>query len=82
MDKGAISTSRCYFIIDVGYHKIAVQEANALNIPVVGVVDTNNSPAGVDYVIPGNDDSSGRKALCEGNSGRDYCGRRKLLRKF
>ncbi len=46
------------FIIDVGYHKIAVQEANALNIPVVGVVDTNNSPAGVDYVIPGNDDSS------------------------
>lgn len=46
------------FIIDVGYHKIAVQEANALNIPVVGVVDTNNSPTGVDYVIPGNDDSS------------------------
>ena len=46
------------FIIDVGYHKIAVQEANALNIPVVGGVDTNNSPAGVDYVIPGNDDSS------------------------
>jgi len=46
------------FIIDVGYHKIAVQEANALNIPVVGVVDTNNSPSGVDYVIPGNDDSS------------------------
>ena len=46
------------FIIDVGYHKIAVQEANGLNIPVVGVVDTNNSPAGVDYVIPGNDDSS------------------------
>ncbi len=46
------------FIIDVGYHKIAVQEANALNIPVVGVVDTNNSPAGVDYIIPGNDDSS------------------------
>ena len=46
------------FIIDVGYHKITVQEANALNIPVVGVVDTNNSPAGVDYVIPGNDDSS------------------------
>ena len=46
------------FIIDVGYHKIAVQEANALDIPVIGVVDTNNSPSGVDYVIPGNDDSS------------------------
>jgi len=46
------------FIIDVGYHKIAVQEANALGIPVIGVVDTNNSPNGVDYVIPGNDDSS------------------------
>ncbi|OUW02594.1 MAG: 30S ribosomal protein S2 [Betaproteobacteria bacterium TMED156] len=46
------------FIIDVGYHKIAVKEANKLGIPVVGVVDTNHSPDGVDYVIPGNDDSS------------------------
>jgi small subunit ribosomal protein S2 len=46
------------FVIDVGYHKIAVQEAVKLGIPVVAVVDTNHSPAGVSYVIPGNDDSS------------------------
>ena len=46
------------FVIDVGYHKIAVTEAEKLGIPVVGVVDTNHSPAGVTYVIPGNDDSS------------------------
>ena len=46
------------FIIDVGYQKIAIQEAKSLGIPVVGVVDTNNSPDGVDYVIPGNDDSA------------------------
>ncbi len=46
------------FIIDVGYHKIAVQEATKLGIPVVGIVDTNHSPEGVAYVIPGNDDSS------------------------
>ncbi len=46
------------FVIDVGYHKGAVVEAKKLGIPVVGVVDTNNSPDGIDYVIPGNDDSS------------------------
>ena len=46
------------FVIDVGYHKIAITEANKLNIPVIAVVDTNHSPDGVDYVIPGNDDSS------------------------
>jgi len=46
------------FVIDVGYQKIAVTEANKLGIPVVGVVDTNHSPEGVDYVIPGNDDAS------------------------
>ncbi|MGB6241189.1 MAG: 30S ribosomal protein S2 [Castellaniella sp.] len=46
------------FVIDVGYHKIAVAEARTLGIPVVGVVDTNHSPEGIDYVIPGNDDSS------------------------
>jgi small subunit ribosomal protein S2 len=46
------------FVIDVGYHKIAVQEAAKLGIPVVAVVDTNHSPEGVSYVIPGNDDSS------------------------
>ena len=45
------------FIIDVGHEKIAVAEAVKLGIPVVGVVDTNNSPDGVDYVIPGNDDA-------------------------
>ena len=46
------------FVIDVGYHKIAIVEANKLGIPVIGVVDTNHSPAGIDYIIPGNDDSS------------------------
>ncbi|MDR3390911.1 MAG: 30S ribosomal protein S2 [Sulfuriferula sp.] len=46
------------FVIDVGYQKGAVVEANALGIPVIGVVDTNNSPAGVNYIVPGNDDSS------------------------
>jgi small subunit ribosomal protein S2 len=46
------------FVIDVGYHKIAVAEANKLGIPVIGVVDTNHSPDGIAYVIPGNDDSS------------------------
>jgi small subunit ribosomal protein S2 len=46
------------FLIDVGYHKIAVQEARKLGIPLIGVVDTNHSPEGIDYVIPGNDDSS------------------------
>ncbi|WMP18319.1 30S ribosomal protein S2 [Thiothrix lacustris] len=45
------------FVIDVGYEKIAVQEANKLGIPVIGVVDTNNSLQGIDYVIPGNDDA-------------------------
>jgi small subunit ribosomal protein S2 len=45
------------FILDVGYEKNAVAEAKRLGIPVVGIVDTNNSPAGIDYVIPGNDDS-------------------------
>ena len=46
------------FVIDVGYHKIAITEAKKLGIPVVAVVDTNHSPEGVDYLIPGNDDSS------------------------
>ncbi len=46
------------FVIDVGYQKGAITEAKKLGIPVIGVVDTNNSPEGVDYVIPGNDDSS------------------------
>jgi len=46
------------FVIDVGYHKIAVAEARKLGIPLIGVVDSNHSPEGIDYVIPGNDDSS------------------------
>jgi small subunit ribosomal protein S2 len=46
------------FVIDVGYHKGAITEAAKLGIPVIGVVDTNHSPHGVTYVIPGNDDSS------------------------
>ena len=51
------------FVIDVGYHKGAITEAAKLGIPVVGVVDTNHSPNGVTYVIPGNDDSSKAIAL-------------------
>jgi small subunit ribosomal protein S2 len=46
------------FIIDVGYQKGAVAEAVKLGVPVVGVVDTNHTPEGIDYIIPGNDDSS------------------------
>lgn len=46
------------FVIDVGFHKIAVSEAKKLGIPLVGVVDSNHSPEGIDYVIPGNDDSA------------------------
>jgi small subunit ribosomal protein S2 len=51
------------FVIDVGYHKIAVAEAVKLGIPVIGVVDSNHSPLGIDYVIPGNDDSAKAVAL-------------------
>ncbi|MBX2837225.1 MAG: 30S ribosomal protein S2 [Gammaproteobacteria bacterium] len=45
------------FVVDVGHERIAVSEANKLGIPVVAVVDSNNTPAGIDYVIPGNDDA-------------------------
>ncbi len=45
------------FVIDVDHERIAVQEANKLGIPVIGIVDTNSNPDGVDYVIPGNDDA-------------------------
>ncbi len=51
------------FVIDVGYHKIAIAEAQKLGIPVIGVVDSNHSPEGIDYVIPGNDDSAKAVAL-------------------
>ncbi|MDR0225331.1 MAG: 30S ribosomal protein S2 [Burkholderiaceae bacterium] len=46
------------FVIDVGFHKIAVAEAKKLGIPLVGVVDSNHNPEGIDYIIPGNDDSA------------------------
>jgi small subunit ribosomal protein S2 len=46
------------FVIDVGYQDIAITEARKLGIPVIGVVDSNNSPDGVDYIIPGNDDAA------------------------
>ena len=46
------------FVIDVGYHKIAIAEAKKLGIPLIAVVDSNHSPEGINYVIPGNDDSS------------------------
>ena len=51
-------TPDAIFVVDVGYHKIAITEAKKLGIPVIAVVDTNHSPEGVDYIIPGNDDSS------------------------
>ena len=51
------------FVIDVGFHKIAVAEAKKLGIPIVAVVDSNHSPIGIDYVIPGNDDSAKAVAL-------------------
>lgn len=54
------------FVLDVGYEKNAISEAKKLGIPVVGVVDSNNSPEGIDYVIPGNDDSiRAVKLYCE-----------------
>lgn len=65
------------FVIDVGHEKIAVSEAIKLGIPVIGVVDTNNSPDGIDYIIPGNDDAirsvklymdSAADAIIEGRS--------------
>ncbi len=56
--KDMASLPDALFVVDVGYHKIAIQEANKLGIPVIGVVDTNHSPEGIDIVIPGNDDSS------------------------
>ncbi|CAH1191612.1 30S ribosomal subunit protein S2 [Candidatus Nitrotoga sp. BS] len=56
--KNMQSLPTAIFVIDVGYQKGTIVEAQKLNIPVIGVVDTNHSPLGVDYVIPGNDDSS------------------------
>ena len=50
-------TPDALFVLDVGYEKNAVKEAKKLGIPVIGVVDSNNSPKDIDYIIPGNDDS-------------------------
>lgn len=47
------------FVVDVAYENIAIKEANKLKIPVIGIVDTNNSPANIDYIVPGNDDAVG-----------------------
>ncbi len=60
-DMGALPDA--LFVIDVGYHKIAIAEAVKLGIPVVAIVDSNHSPLGIDYVIPGNDDSAKAVAL-------------------
>jgi len=56
--KDMVALPDAMFVVDVGYHKIAVTEAKKLGIPIIGVVDTNHSPDGIAYVIPGNDDSS------------------------
>lgn len=56
--KDMASIPDALFVIDVGFQKGAIVEAKKLGIPVIGVVDSNNSPDGVDYVIPGNDDST------------------------
>lgn len=55
--KNMVSLPDAMFVIDVGYQRGAVAEATKLGIPLIGVVDTNHSPEGIDYVIPGNDDS-------------------------
>ncbi|MDD2775472.1 MAG: 30S ribosomal protein S2 [Gallionella sp.] len=56
--KDMVGLPAALFVIDVGYQKGAIVEARKLGIPVIGIVDTNNSPLGVDFVIPGNDDST------------------------
>ena len=60
-DMGALPDA--LFVIDVGYHKIAIAEGIKLGIPIVAIVDSNHSPLGIDYVIPGNDDSAKAVAL-------------------
>ncbi len=55
--KGMNGLPDILFVVDVDHERIAINEANKLGIPVVGIVDTNSDPDGVDYVIPGNDDS-------------------------
>ena len=71
------------FVIDVGYHKIGITEAGKLGIPVIGVVDTNHSPEGVAYVIPGNDDSSRAIRLyARGMADAILEGRRKVIQEI
>ena len=76
------------FVIDVDHERIAIKEANKLGIPVIAIVDTNSNPDGVDYVIPGNDDSmrairlytanvadailEGRASVATGDSGEEF----------
>ena len=55
--KDMVGLPDAIFVVDVGFESIAVKEANKLKIPVIGIVDTNNTPEGIDYIIPGNDDS-------------------------
>ena len=61
------------FVVDVGHEKIAVAEANRLGIPVIGIVDTNNSPDNISYIIPGNDDSTRSIALYAKNIADVIC---------
>lgn len=64
--KNMRGTPDVIFVLDVGYEKNAIAEAKKLEIPVVGIVDSNNSPVGIDYIIPGNDDSiRAIKLYCE-----------------
>ena len=52
-----LSFSDGIFIIDIGHEKNAIREAQKLHLPIIGIVDTNHNPEGIDYVVPGNDDS-------------------------
>ncbi|CAG7602236.1 30S ribosomal protein S2 [Candidatus Vallotia tarda] len=61
--KDMVGIPDAIFVVDVGYHKIAITEAKKLGVPIIAVVDTNHAPDSIDYVIPGNDDSSKAVAL-------------------
>ncbi len=61
--KDMVGLPDALFVVDVGAEKIAIQEANCLKIPVIGIVDTNSDPDNVDHVIPGNDDAMGAISL-------------------
>ena len=56
--KDMVGLPSAIFVIDVGYQKGTITEAQKLGIPLIGIVDTNHSPLGIDYVVPGNDDST------------------------